>query len=228
MLASTTPIFAADSTNSVVLTADQLAKLTETQTKLTDLVTKITGLLTTYKDNRNTHGLLMALNQFKKQVNRTNQHINYYKENPVDPADRIIQMFQDRSTQLEKKVSIVEKILIKKTQPVTLTTEQLTKLTDTQTKLTALNTKIDGLLTTYKESRKTHGLRMALKQFKKQSSHLNSEITDYTKNPTAPADKQIQKFQHKEANLEKNVSTVEKLLVKKTTTKTTTKNKTAS
>jgi chromosome segregation ATPase len=228
MLAGTAPIFAADSSNSIVLTADQLAKLTETQTKLTNLVTKINGLLTTYKDTRNTHGLLMALKQFKKQANHTNERIKNYKENPIDPADQIIQMFQNRTTQLEKNVSIVEKKLITKTKPVTLTTEQQNKLSETKTKLTALNTKIEGLLTKYKESRNTHGLRMALQQIKKQSSHLNSEITDYTKNPTAPVDKKIEKFQNQETHLEKDVSTIEKILAKKTTKKTTTKNKTAS
>jgi peptidoglycan hydrolase CwlO-like protein len=44
MLASTAPIFAAGSTNTVVLTADQQAKLDTMQSQLTDLVAKIQSL----------------------------------------------------------------------------------------------------------------------------------------------------------------------------------------
>jgi hypothetical protein len=216
MIVGVTPIFAADAENTVVLTADQLAKLTETQSKLTALVTKIDGLINTYKDTRNTHGLLMALNQFKKQSNHLNSKINTYKENPINPTDRIILMFQNRESQLEKNVSIVEKILAKKTQKVTLTTEQVTKLSETQTKLTTLMTKIDGLQSTYKDTRNTHGLLMALNQFEKQAKHLDAKITNYTKNPTPPADKKIKSFQIQELHLEKNVATVEKILAKKT------------
>ena len=70
IMASTAPIFAADTSNTtpVVLTGNQLTKLTAIQKTLTDLVTKIEGLKITYKSTNKTKGLLTALNQFEKQA----------------------------------------------------------------------------------------------------------------------------------------------------------------
>jgi phage shock protein A len=214
MLASTAPIFAADAGKTVVLSEDQLAKLTDTQTKITNLVTKIDELLVKYKDTKKTHGLLTALKQFKKISTNLNNEITKYKANPTAPADKKISIFQKKESVLESDVAIKEKILIKITTTVTLTDTQLAKLTDTQSKIANLLTKIDGLQTTYKDTKKTHGLLIQLKQVKKQSSNLNTEITKYKANPTAPADKKIKNFQNQELLLEKKVTTIGTKLAK--------------
>ena len=59
MLASTAPIFAADTTTTktVVLTPDQIAKLDAAQTQLTAIVAQIEGLKTTYKTTTKGKGL---------------------------------------------------------------------------------------------------------------------------------------------------------------------------
>jgi len=60
MLAGTAPIFAADvsTTKTVVLTPDQIAKLTATQTQLTTLITQIETLKSTYKNTIKAKGLI--------------------------------------------------------------------------------------------------------------------------------------------------------------------------
>ena len=112
MLASTTPIFAAGSTNTVVLTADQQAKLDTMQSQLTDLVAKIQSLKITYKDTK-AKGLLRALTQFEKQAKRLNTTITNYEKNPTAPANRKIRTFQFKTKQLQWKVTVIEKNLKK-------------------------------------------------------------------------------------------------------------------
>ena len=117
IFASTAPIFAADTTttNTVVLTPDQIAKLDALQTKLTDLVAKIESLKTTYKSTNKTKGLLTALNQFEKQAKTLNTAITNYKNHPTANADKKIKAMQFKTKQLEWKVSVTEKILKKVT-----------------------------------------------------------------------------------------------------------------
>ena len=112
MLASTAPIFAAGSTNTVVLTADQQAKLDTMQSQLTDLVAKIQSLKITYKDTK-AKGLLTALTQFEKQAKRLNTTITNYEKNPTASANRKIRTFQFKTKQLQWKVAVVEKNLKK-------------------------------------------------------------------------------------------------------------------
>jgi peptidoglycan hydrolase CwlO-like protein len=112
MLASTAPIFAAGSTNTVVLTSEQQAKLDTMQSQLTDLLAKIQSLKTTYKDTR-AKGLLRALTQFEKQAKRLNTTITNYEKNPTASANRKIRTFQFKTKQLQWKVAITEKNLKK-------------------------------------------------------------------------------------------------------------------
>lgn len=115
MLASTAPIFAADTTTNknVVLTSDQIAKLTATQTKLTDLITKIEGLKTTYKNTTKGKGLLVALNQYEKQAKNLNAAITKYLKNPTAPANNKIKAFNKKTKALQWKVAITGKVLKK-------------------------------------------------------------------------------------------------------------------
>lgn len=119
MLASTAPIFAADTTTTktVVLTPDQIAKLDAAQTQLTDLVAKIEGLKTTYKNTTKGKGLLSALNQFEKQAKKLNTAITNYKNNPTANAAMKIKTFQNKTKQLQWKVTITEKNLKKLNTP---------------------------------------------------------------------------------------------------------------
>ena len=116
MLASTAPIFAADTTTTakhVVLTPAQILKLNATQTQLTALVAKIDSLKTTYKNTKNNTGLITALNQYEKQAKSLNTTITNYKKNPTAPANIKIAVFQIKTKQLQFKVSGIEKILKK-------------------------------------------------------------------------------------------------------------------
>lgn len=115
IMASTAPIFAADitTTTPVVLTGDQLAKMTAIQEKLTDLVTKIEGLKTTYNSTKKTKGLLTALNQFEKQAKQLNTAITNYQKNPTANANQKIKSFQYKSNSLVWKVAVTTKILKK-------------------------------------------------------------------------------------------------------------------
>jgi hypothetical protein len=119
ILAGTAPIFAADvsTTKTVVLTPDQLKKLTTTQTQLTSLIAKIEGLKTTYKNTKKAKGLLVALNQFEKQANKLNTAITNYIKNPTAPAKAKINKFQKQTKALQWKVTVTEKVL-KKIKPV--------------------------------------------------------------------------------------------------------------
>lgn len=112
MLASTTPIFAANTTNTTTLTPDQLAKLNGTQTKLTNLVADIDNLLVTYKDTKQ-KGLLVALKQFKKDAIKLNTEIKLFIKHPTKNADKIIDRFVNKESQLEHKVNVTENILNK-------------------------------------------------------------------------------------------------------------------
>ena len=112
MLASTAPIFATGTSNTVVLTSQQQAKLDTMESQLTDLVAKIQGLKTTYKNTR-AKGLLRALTQFEKQATRLNTTITNYEKNPTASANRKIRTFQFKTKQLQWKVAVVEKNLKK-------------------------------------------------------------------------------------------------------------------
>jgi hypothetical protein len=119
MLASTAPIFAADTTTTtktVVLTPAQILKLNATQTQLTALVAKIDSLKTTYKTTKN-KGLLIALNQYEKQAKTLNTTITNYKKNPTAPANIKIMAFQIKTKQLQYKVLVTAAILKKINQP---------------------------------------------------------------------------------------------------------------
>jgi alpha-L-arabinofuranosidase len=115
MLASTAPIFAADTTTTtktVVLTPAQILKLNTTQTQLTALVAKIDSLKTTYKNTKD-KGLLTALNQYEKQAKTLNTTITNYKKNPTSPANIKIKTFQIKTKQLQYKVLVTAAILKK-------------------------------------------------------------------------------------------------------------------
>ena len=110
IMASTAPIFAADTTttkNPVTLTDAQLTKLTAIQTKLTDLVTKIESLKTTYKSTKKTKGLLTALNQFEKQAKSLNTAITNYKKNPTAKAKAIKQPAAPTASRLKSRSDIL-------------------------------------------------------------------------------------------------------------------------
>jgi hypothetical protein len=116
MLASTAPIFAADTTTTtktVVLTPAQILKLNATQTQLTALVAKIESLKTTYKNTKNNTGLITALNQYEKQAKTLNTTITNYKKNPTEPANIKISAFQIKTKQLQYKVLVTAAILKK-------------------------------------------------------------------------------------------------------------------
>jgi alpha-L-arabinofuranosidase len=115
MLASTAPIFAADTTTTtktVVLTPAQILKLNATQTQLTALVAKIDSLKTTYKNTKD-KGLLTVLNQYEKQAKTLNTTITNYKKNPTSPANIKIKTFQIKTKQLQYKVLVTAAILKK-------------------------------------------------------------------------------------------------------------------
>jgi hypothetical protein len=119
MLASTAPIFAADTTTTaknVVLTPAQILKLDATQTQLTALVAKIDNLKVIYKNSKN-KGLLTKLNQYEKQAKSLNTTITNYKKNPTALAKVKISIFQIKTTQLEYKVAVTAKILKKTNTP---------------------------------------------------------------------------------------------------------------
>ncbi len=115
MLASTAPIFAADTTTTaknVVLTPAQILKLDATQTQLTALVAKIDQLKVTYKNSKN-KGLLTKLNQYEKQAKSLNTTITNYKKNPTAPAKVKISIFQIKTKQLQYNVAVTAKLLKK-------------------------------------------------------------------------------------------------------------------
>ena len=113
IMASTAPIFAADTSNTtpVVLTGTQLTKLTAIQKTLTDLITKIEGLKTTYKSTNKTKGLLTALNQFEKQAKQLNTTITNYKKNPTKNANMKIRSYHIKTNNLVWKVAVTSKVL---------------------------------------------------------------------------------------------------------------------
>ena len=120
IMASTAPIFAADTstTTPVVLTGNQLTKLTAIQKTLTDLITKIEGLKTTYNSTNKTKGLLTALNQFEKQAKHLNTTITNYKKNPTANANKKIRSYQIKTNSLVWKVAVTSKILKKPIKPI--------------------------------------------------------------------------------------------------------------
>ncbi len=126
IMASTAPIFAADTaaTTPAVLTDAQLTKLDALQATLTNLVNKIEGLKTKYKSTKKTKGLLIALNQYEKQIKRLNTTITNYRKNPTANADKKIKSFQYRTKVLTWKVNVKEKILKKVTKKKSIHTKK--------------------------------------------------------------------------------------------------------
>ena len=102
---------------------------------------------------------------------------------------------------------------------VVLTPAQITKLNTTQKELNNLLTKINTLKTTYKNTTKDKILLVALNHDQKQANKLNTEITNYLKNPTAPANKKIHTFQTQTKELQWEVAFTAQLLKKINTTK---------
>ena len=136
MLASTAPIFAADTTNmnNVVLKTEQVAKLDVIQTHLNEILNKITTLKTTNNSTKKTKGLLTARNQFEKQAKKLNTTVNNYKNNPTADADKKIKAFQFKTKNLRWKVTTTEKILKKITTPKTKHIKKKVKNTTEKTK----------------------------------------------------------------------------------------------
>ncbi|MGB9938046.1 MAG: hypothetical protein ACPK7O_10035 [Methanobacterium sp.] len=106
-----------NSTTNSTLTPQQLQTLTDTQSKLTALIATIEGLKATYGSNVKAKGLLNALDQFEKQVNRLNSEINAFIQNPsiksTEGVDGIINSFSKREAALEHKVLIKQSLLAK-------------------------------------------------------------------------------------------------------------------
>jgi peptidoglycan hydrolase CwlO-like protein len=116
IMAGTAPIFAANptTTNTVVLTGNQTAKLTAVQTQLNTLITKIESLKKTYNNTtKKNKGLLNALNQYEKQATKLNTAITSYLKNPTSRANIKIKNFQIKTKQLQWKVNVTEKVLKK-------------------------------------------------------------------------------------------------------------------
>ena len=102
---------------------------------------------------------------------------------------------------------------------VVLTPAQITKLNTTQKELNNLLTKINTLKATYKNTTKDKILLVALNHDQKQANKLNTEITNYLKNPTAPANKKIHTLQIQTKELQWEVAFTAQLLKKINTTK---------
>ncbi len=102
---------------------------------------------------------------------------------------------------------------------VVLTPAQITKLNTTQKELNNLLTKINTLKTTYNSTTKNKLLLAALSHDQKQVNKLNNEITNYLKNPTAPANKKIHTLQIQTKQLQWKVAFTAQLLKKINTTK---------
>ncbi len=102
---------------------------------------------------------------------------------------------------------------------VGLSTNQTAKLTAVQTQLTDLITKIESLKKTYNNTTKNKGLLTALNQYEKQAKKLNLSITNYLKNPNAPANIKIKNYQIKTKQLQWKVNATEKILKKVNTKK---------
>jgi threonine aldolase len=97
---------------------------------------------------------------------------------------------------------------------VVLTPTQITKLNTTQKELTNLIAKIDALKAKYNNNTKDKILLGALNHDQKQANKLNTEITNYLKNPTAPANKKINTFQIQTKELQWEVANTAQLLKK--------------
>ncbi len=120
MLASTAPIFAVDATTSkTVLTDNQKAQLTADQTKLHCLIKKIDKLETNYQNTKKAKGILIALNNYKNQAQKLDAAITKYKNNPTAPAKIKIKVFNLKVKQLQLKVALKKKLLIKINKPKT-------------------------------------------------------------------------------------------------------------
>jgi len=102
---------------------------------------------------------------------------------------------------------------------VVLTPTQITKLNTTQKELTTLLAKIGTLKAKYNNTTKDKILLVALNHDQKQANKLNTEITNYLKNPTAPANKYIYKYSIQTKELQWEVANIAYLLKKVNTPK---------
>ena len=102
---------------------------------------------------------------------------------------------------------------------VVLTPTQITKLNTTQKELTNLIAKIGTLKAKYNNNTKDKLLLIALNHDQKQANKLNTEITNYLKNPTAPANKHIYKYSIQTKELQWEVANIAYLLKKVNTPK---------
>jgi len=119
MLASTAPIFAVDATTPKTVTLDQkqIDQLASDQTKLTCLINKINSLEAKYKNTKRAKGILIALNNYEKQANKLQTAITNYQKNPTAPAKIKIKLFTLKVKQLQWKVALKKKLLIKLNKP---------------------------------------------------------------------------------------------------------------
>ena len=115
MLASTAPIFAVDATTPkpVNLNPNQIKQLTDDQKNLNCLIFKINKLEYKYKNTKKARGILVALNNYKKQAKNLRTAIKNYQKNPTAPANIKIKVFNLKVKQLQKKVVIKENLLKK-------------------------------------------------------------------------------------------------------------------
>ena len=119
MLASTAPIFAVDPTTpkTVTLTPDQTAQLNADKKKLTCLIITIHILKAKYKNTKKAKGILIALNSYEKQAKKLRTAITNYQKNPTAPAKIKIKVFNLKVQQLQWKVTLKKKLLIKLNKP---------------------------------------------------------------------------------------------------------------
>jgi hypothetical protein len=97
---------------------------------------------------------------------------------------------------------------------VTLDQKQIDQLALDQKKLTCLINKIETLKIRYKNKKKAKGILIALNNYEKQAKKLQTAITNYQNNPTAPAKIKIKVFNHKVQQLQWKVALKKKLLKK--------------
>lgn len=97
---------------------------------------------------------------------------------------------------------------------VTLDQKQIDQLKLDQKKLTCLTKKIEALKLRYKDTKRAKGILIALNNYEKQATKLQTAITNYQNNPTAPAKIKIKVFDLKVKQLQWKVALKKKLLTK--------------
>ena len=115
MLASTAPIFAVDATTPkpVILDQKQTDQLALDQKNLNCLIIKIKILEYKYKNTKKARGILVALNNYKKQAKNLRTAIKNYQKNPTAPANIKIKVFNLKVKHLQNKVLLKENLLKK-------------------------------------------------------------------------------------------------------------------